>query len=57
MAGLFPHETASPAPEREPLVRGADSEPRRSLFASPWFWAGGLLSLAIWIGLYVVFVR
>lgn len=57
MAGLFPHETASPAPEREPLVRGADFEPRRSLFASPWFWAGGLLSLAIWIGLYVVFVR
>lgn len=58
MARILDHDTAAPAApaaQRDRQARGA--EPRRSLLASSWFWAGGLLSLAAWVALYLVAVR
>ena len=50
----------APAADRRPGEKDADahdSRVPRSLLASPWFWIGGLVSMAIWAGLYAAFAR
>lgn len=41
--------------EKDPAT--FEGRPPRSLLASPWFWIGGLVSMAIWAGLYAAFMR
>lgn len=47
------------AEDREDDKAAAAPEGRtpRSLLASPWFWGGGLVSLAVWAGIYAAFAR
>ncbi|WP_427914589.1 hypothetical protein ACPWT1_06650 [Ramlibacter sp. MMS24-I3-19] len=52
----FRHGPAADVREDDAAAASDRSVPR-SLLASPWFWIGGLVSMAIWAGLYAVLVR
>lgn len=53
----FHHGSATEARDDEKAMAAPERRAPRSLLASPWFWGGGLVSMAIWAGIYAVFVR
>lgn len=55
-SSTFHHGPAADVREDEKAAAPEGRAPR-SLFASPWFWGGGLVSVAVWAGIYAAFVR
>lgn len=55
--GTLHHSPAAEHREDEKAAVAPERPAPRGLFASPWFWGGGLVSVAIWAGIYAVLVR
>lgn len=56
-SSTFHHGPAADVREDEKAAAVPEGRAPRSLFASPWFWGGGLVSVAVWAGIYAAFVR
>ena len=56
-SSIFHHGHAADSREEDKATVAPDRRAPRSLLASPLFWIGGLVSVAIWAGIYAAFVR
>ena len=56
-SSIFHHGHAADSRDDDKATVAPERRAPRSLLASPWFWIGGLVSVAIWAGIYAAFVR
>lgn len=56
-SSTFHHGPPADVREDEKAAAAPERHGPRGLFASPWFWGGGLVSMALWAGIYAAFVR